>query len=98
MQKSFDEFGERLHQAWELKKRLADNISNTDIDQLYLKARKAGAIGGKIAGAGGGGFLLLYCPKEKSDQVREVLRELKELPFAFAPNGSRVIFDYRRPS
>jgi D-glycero-alpha-D-manno-heptose-7-phosphate kinase len=63
---------------------------------MYAAARRAGAIGGKIAGAGGGGFLLLYCPPEKREAVRASLSQLRELPFQIEPDGSKVIFNYRR--
>jgi D-glycero-alpha-D-manno-heptose-7-phosphate kinase len=90
-----DAIGELLHEAWSLKKQLATGISNGGIDSLYEAARRAGAIGGKITGAGGGGFLLLYCPHEKHDSVREAL-SLQELPFQLEQDGSKVIFNYRR--
>lgn len=93
---AFDDFGLLLHQGWELKKQLASRISNGIIDTLYETARKAGALGGKITGAGGGGFLLLYCPREKQDRVRTALRGLPELPFHLERDGSKVIFNYRR--
>lgn len=93
---AFDEFGEILHQGWELKKKLASKITNANIDYIYETARRAGALGGKITGAGGGGFLLLYCPREKQDDVRQALTGYRELPFRFECNGSKVIFDYRR--
>jgi len=93
---AFDEFGGILHQGWELKKKLASKITNSNIDYIYETARQAGALGGKITGAGGGGFLLLYCPRERQDDVRQALRGYRELPFRFECNGSKVIFDYRR--
>jgi len=92
----FDDFGLLLHRGWELKKQLASRISNGTIDALYEAARKAGALGGKITGAGGGGFLLLYCPWEKQDRVRAALRGLPELPFRLERDGTKVIFNYRR--
>ena len=92
----FDAFGKMLDQGWRLKKSLASKISNEAIDDVYLTALKAGAIGGKITGAGGGGFLLLYCPREKQYQVRDALKPLQELPFHLEPDGSKVIFNYRR--
>ena len=92
---AFDELGELLDQNWKLKKQLASKISNSKIDEMYQAARKAGAIGGKIAGSGGGGFLLLYCPRERQDEVRKVLKGLRELPFRFEQDGSKVIFNYR---
>jgi D-glycero-alpha-D-manno-heptose-7-phosphate kinase len=93
---AFNELGEILHRGWELKRRLASRISNCEIDEIYGAARRAGAIGGKVSGAGGGGFLLLYCPKEKQDEVQRALRNLRELPFRFEQDGSKVIFSYRR--
>lgn len=92
----FDEFGKLLDKSWQLKKQLASNISNDVIDELYGTACEAGATGGKIAGAGGGGFLLLYCPVEKQKNVRYVLRDFPELPFNLEIDGSKVIFNYRR--
>ncbi|GAJ03243.1 unnamed protein product, partial [marine sediment metagenome] len=77
------DFGEIMHQGWELKRRLASRISNSKIDEVYEAARKAGAIGGKLAGAGGGGFLLLCCVNGKQDDVRNALRGLREFPFRF---------------
>jgi len=91
-----DALGELLHESWLLKKQLAGPISNGVIDEMYNAARKAGAIGGKITGAGGGGFLLLYCPHEKQDAVRSALNSLQELPFQLERDGSKVIFNYRR--
>ncbi|MCL5019162.1 MAG: GHMP kinase [Patescibacteria group bacterium] len=89
-------FGEILHKGWEMKKTLARNISNSGIDDLYRKALDGGAIGGKIAGAGAGGFLLLYCPPENQASLREALSELKELPFNLERDGTKVIFNVRR--
>ena len=91
-----DGFGRNLDTAWELKKRLASGVSDSELDDLYKRARDAGALGGKIAGAGGGGFLLLYAPPSYQDPVREALQPLRELPVAFEPDGSKVIFNIRR--
>jgi D-glycero-alpha-D-manno-heptose-7-phosphate kinase len=91
-----DALGHLLHQAWEIKKRLAGGISNPALDAMYQAARDAGAYGGKITGAGGGGFLLLYCPRERQDAVRAALSHLQELPFQLEPDGTKVIFNYRR--
>jgi len=85
------EFGELLHKEWVHKKRLVDGISNESIDQYYDKALAAGATGGKISGAGGGGFLLLYCEKDKQGRVREALHGLKEVEFAFETAGTTII-------
>jgi len=91
-----DTIGCLLHESWELKKSLAAGITNGEIGEIYQIARKAGALGGKITGAGGGGFLMLYCPPDKKEKVRSALSHLKELPFRFEPNGSRVIFNLNR--
>ena len=88
-----DAIGDLLHESWELKKSLAAGISNGGLEDFYQIARKAGALGGKVTGAGGGGFLMLYCPADKKDDVRSALSHLKELPFRFEPHGSRVIFN-----
>jgi len=92
----FDAIGELMNRSWELKKRLAGTISNGSINEIYEAARRAGAIGGKIAGAGGGGFLLLYVPYEHQNKVRTALRGLQELPFRLEADGTKVIFNYRR--
>ncbi|MFO7633018.1 MAG: GHMP kinase [Caldilinea sp.] len=91
-----DDFGILLHEAWQLKKQLASKVSNSAIDELYDAATRAGALGGKITGAGGGGFLLLYCPREKQDDVRDALYDLPELPFHLERDGTKIIFNYRR--
>lgn len=88
---SSDILREVLHKGWMLKKQLASSISNNKIDEYYEKALGAGALGGKILGAGGGGFLLLYCPKEKQLQVKEVLN-LRQLEFSFELEGSKIIY------
>lgn len=91
-----DAIGSLLHKSWQLKKQLASKISNGVIDEMYEAACKAGARGGKITGAGGGGFLLVYCPQERRDAVRDALKGLQELPFKLGQDGSKVIFDYQR--
>ena len=92
----FDAFGSLLHQSWELKKRMAGQISNGAIDEMYDAARRGGAMGGKITGAGGGGFILLCAPHEKHQAIRQALNGLQELPFQLEPDGTKVIFNYRR--
>lgn len=89
-----DTIGALLDESWALKKQLASGISNSHLDDLYRKALSAGALGGKVTGAGGGGFLLLYAPPEKRDSVRRALDTLTELPFHLEPDGSKVIFNY----
>ena len=93
---NIDAVGYLLDESWHLKKQLASKVSNGSIDTLYETARRAGALGGKITGAGGGGFLLLYCPLDKLDEVRSALKDLHELPFQLEKSGTKVIFDYRR--
>ena len=90
-----DDFGKLLHQGWERKKILAQGINNPLIEEIYQAARKAGALGGKISGAGGGGFLLLYCPVERQNRIRKALRNLRELPFRFEEEGTKAIFNVR---
>jgi D-glycero-alpha-D-manno-heptose-7-phosphate kinase len=92
---NLDALGQLLHESWQLKKQLASQISNDTIDEWYKTALRAGALGGKITGAGGGGFLLLYCPYEKRMAVRNALSHLRELPFELEPDGTKVIFNYR---
>ena len=91
-----DALGEMLHESWLLKRQLASKISSSELDELYDTARRAGALGGKIAGAGGGGFLMLYCPPERQEHLRQQLGHLRELPFNLGQDGSKVIFDYQR--
>jgi D-glycero-alpha-D-manno-heptose-7-phosphate kinase len=93
---NLDALGYLLHESWQLKKQLASQISNGEIDEWYECALQAGALGGKITGAGGGGFLLLYCPYGKREEVRNALHFLRELPFRLEPDGSKIIFNYRR--
>jgi D-glycero-alpha-D-manno-heptose-7-phosphate kinase len=91
-----DTIGCLMHESWELKKSLAAGISNGELGKIYQTALKAGALGGKVTGAGGGGFLMLYCPPDKKEKVRSALSHLKELPFRLEPNGSRVIFNHHQ--
>jgi D-glycero-alpha-D-manno-heptose-7-phosphate kinase len=93
---NLDTIGDLLDHSWNLKKQLASQISNGHFDEMYASARQAGALGGKITGAGGGGFLLLYCPYSRQDAVREALSGLQELPFKLESDGSKVIFNYQR--
>lgn len=85
-------FGEIMNENWHLKKSLEDNISNTQIDIWYKIAKKNGAIGGKILGAGAGGFLLLYAPKDKHNGICKSLKELKQIDFSFEEEGSKIIY------
>jgi D-glycero-alpha-D-manno-heptose-7-phosphate kinase len=92
----FDDVGRALHDGWMLKRRMASRISDREIDEIYDRARQAGALGGKIAGAGGGGFLVLYVPPVHQESVRGALSNLYELPFLPEPDGSKIIFNLRR--
>lgn len=85
-------FGEILHENWLLKKQMASGVSTARIDGWYELAMKAGATGGKLLGAGGGGFLLFYVPQDRHEDVKSALSELRFFPFKFEPEGSRVIF------
>ena len=93
---NLDALGYQMHESWLLKKQLASGVSNPSIEDLYSRALEAGALGGKITGAGGGGFLMLYCRPEKRNAVRQALSDLRELPFELEPNGSSVIFNHRQ--
>ena len=86
------EFGNILHEGWIYKRKLASKMTNPFINEYYEKARKAGAIGGKILGAGGGGFLLFYCEEKNQNKVRKALSNLKEAAFKFEPQASRIIY------
>jgi D-glycero-alpha-D-manno-heptose-7-phosphate kinase len=86
------DFGRLLHEAWELKQSLGSNISNPDIEDIYKAAISAGALGGKILGAGGGGFILFFVPPEKQEEVRKKMKEFLSVPFKFEFHGSQIIF------
>lgn len=87
-----DGVGEILHESWLLKRSLATGISNPAIDGWYEAARAAGAVGGKILGAGGGGFLLLYVRPERQAAVKIALKDLRRIPFRFEREGSKIVF------
>ena len=86
------EFGKLLDYTWSLKRGITKKISTNDIDLLYEKAINAGATGGKLLGAGGGGFLLFYVEPDKRDKVKEALGELLYVPFEFENNGTRIMY------
>jgi D-glycero-alpha-D-manno-heptose-7-phosphate kinase len=92
MKNEIDTFGRILHEGWLLKKSLITSISNQRIESIYKKGLKAGALGGKLLGAGGGGFILFYCPKEKQDYFRNQMQQFRELPFEFDHSGSKIIY------
>jgi len=85
-------FGELLHEAWIAKRSLSSRVSNSDVDDIYARARAAGAIGGKLIGAGGGGFMLLFVRPEQQARVRAALGGLLHVPFKFEFSGSQIIF------
>lgn len=87
-----DEFGKLLHESWQLKRSISKDISNDLIDDTYERARGTGALGGKLLGAGGGGFILLYVRPEMQQSVRQALKGLVEVPFAFEPGGTQIIY------
>jgi D-glycero-alpha-D-manno-heptose-7-phosphate kinase len=85
------ELGELLHQSWQIKRELAASVSNSQIDDIYEAGRDAGAIGGKLLGAGGGGFMVLLVDRERRSQVRERLRKLIHVNVGFDTDGSKII-------
>jgi D-glycero-alpha-D-manno-heptose-7-phosphate kinase len=93
---NLDSFGEYLHENWILKKSMGDGITSIGIDDWYEKARRAGALGGKLLGAGQGGFLMFYAPQEKHEKIKTALSQLKPVQFGFEAEGSKIIFIHKR--
>lgn len=93
---NLNKFGRVLNTGWQMKKQLAEGITSGELDLLYERALDAGAAGGKIAGAGGGGFLMLLCSPDRQSSVRKVLSGLRELHVALERDGTKVIFNNRR--
>lgn len=89
--KNLDILGELLHESWEMKKKISNKISNGKIDEYYSIAKKSGALGGKILGAGGGGFLLIYCNEKKKNIIKKNLNFLENIDFSFENKGSSII-------
>lgn len=89
--RSLDEFGKLLHESWQIKRSLTNKISNANIDSVYEAGLGAGALGGKLLGAGGGGFMLFYVPPERRDALRQRLKNLLCVPFGFSSRGSHVV-------
>ena len=89
---NFDDFGSLLNQTWEMKKNIGAKISNKKIDDIYNKAIKYGALGGKLLGAGGGGLIIFYVPNNKQERVKKALSELLYIPFKFDFEGSKIIY------
>jgi len=93
---NIEALGPVLHEGWVAKRRLASGVSSSDMDGIYERAVKAGALGGKIAGAGGGGFFMLCVPGDKRQAVRQALGNLREMPFRLEKGGTRVILNVQR--
>lgn len=90
--RSLDDFGRLLDETWKLKRGTGDNVSTDTIDGIYEIARQAGALGGKLLGAGGGGFFVFYVPPERRDAVRAALKDLLYVPFSFEDGGTQVLY------
>src|SRR5579864_3229101 len=86
-----NEFGRLLHESWKIKRTLTQKISNASIDEIYEAGCSAGAVGGKLLGAGGGGFMLFFVPPERRQALRERLKKLLCVPFGFESKGSQVV-------
>ena len=91
-QGDLDFVGTELDRTWKIKKQFAGGISNETIDNMYDIAKSNGALGGKVLGAGGGGFMLLYVPEDKKEMVRNGLKDYREVPFEIDNEGSRIVF------
>ncbi len=91
-QGELEDFGRLLDHTWKLKRTLSDSITNSQIDSLYSKAKENGALGGKLLGAGGGGFMLLYVPEEKQQKLKESMSEMKFVPVSFENSGTKIIY------
>ena len=89
--RSLDDFGRLLHESWQIKRSLTNKISNSNIDSIYDAGLSAGALGGKLLGAGGGGFMLFFVPPERRNALRERLKNLLCVPFSFSNRGSHVV-------
>jgi len=87
-----NDFGRLLHHTWELKRTLSNRITNYDIDLIYSRLRNAGALGGKLLGAGSGGFMLLYVPYEKQEALKQTFSCFKFIPFSFENTGTNIIY------
>ena len=94
--RDFEEVGRLIDRGWMLKRDLSEKVSNEELDRMYSLAMEAGAIGAKICGAGGGGFLMAYCLPEKQKVLREGMQNYRWMPIGIEPDGSKVIFNYRR--
>jgi len=93
--RNLDDFGRLLHETWLLKRELNHAITNDHIDGIYERARRAGAIGGKLLGAGQGGFMVMYADPAVQPRVREALKDLLYVPFKFERQGTGIIYEAR---
>jgi D-glycero-alpha-D-manno-heptose-7-phosphate kinase len=89
--RSLEEFGRLLHESWQIKRTLTQKITNSNIDDIYEAGKRAGALGGKLLGAGGGGFMLFFVPPERKEALRKQLKNLLCVPFRFSSRGSHVV-------
>lgn len=89
--RSLDDFGRLLHEGWNLKRSLTNKITTPAIDEIYEAGRSAGALGGKLLGAGGGGFMLFFVPPDRREELRQKLKKLLCVPFSFSQKGSQVV-------
>jgi D-glycero-alpha-D-manno-heptose-7-phosphate kinase len=92
---NIEEFGLLLDKAWKLKRNLSEKVSSAQIDRIYSKAKENGALGGKILGAGGGGFMLIFAAPENHRNIIHALQELIHVPFQFENSGTQIIYDKR---
>jgi len=92
-QQKLDDFGYLLDQTWHFKRKLSKDVSNSEIDRLYMNAKKNGSLGGKLLGAGGGGFMLFYVPKKKQYNFKKKMNKFLNVPFRFSNLGSQIIFN-----
>jgi D-glycero-alpha-D-manno-heptose-7-phosphate kinase len=91
-QDGYEDFGRLLNESWRIKRSLTGRISNPQIDEIYEAAMGAGAIGGKLLGAGGGGFMLIFARPETQPLIREKLGKLLYVPFRFHDTGSQIVY------
>lgn len=87
-----NEFGKLLDETWKIKRGIGSKVTNSTIDEIYETAKKAGALGGKLLGAGGGGFFLFYCEKEKQEKLKKELQKLMNVPFNFENEGTQILY------
>jgi len=89
---NINDFGKLLHESWKIKRSLTSKISSNEIDEIYETGIRAGAVGGKVCGAGGGGFIVFFVPPENKEKVKEKLKNFLYVPFRFENIGTHVIY------